>query len=380
MKNLRLFSVFMVITLFAASSLEVSAQWAMNGTHIYNVNTGNIGISTGSSFTPSEKLHVTNGTNIASIMAESNYSSTTQRAVGYYRIKNTATGDIFNMSLRKNGSVHEMLQSCYDASAATWREFIYFNYSTRKYEMRNGIVDAEFLNSGNLLFSNTGNIGIGITAPTEKVHINNGANLVGLQMESQYTGTSARAIGYLRIKNTASGDMFNLVLRKNVDHHEMIQSCYDGASSTWREISFFNVASREYRFSEGIVNAFFQNSGNVIFNNTGNIGIGISNPSQKLCVNGKILCKEVEVLLEGWSDFVFRDDYRLKPLSEVEAFIRQNKHLPDVPSEAEILSNGSDLGEMQSILLQKIEELTLYVIELEKKNDLLNERINRMEH
>lgn len=101
----------------------------------------------------------------------------------------------------------------------------------------------------------------------------------------------------------------------------------------------------------------------------GNVGIGTNNPGSKLAVNGKIDCKEVEVTLTGWPDFVFADDYKLRTLTEVEKFIIENNHLPDVPSEKEVLENGVNVGEMHSTLLRKIEELTLYMIELKKENE-----------
>ena len=95
-------------------------------------------------------------------------------------------------------------------------------------------------------------------------------------------------------------------------------------------------------------------------------------------MNGKVNCKEVEVTLDGWADHVFKKDYKLRPLDEVESFISQNNHLPDVPGESEILKNGSNLGQMDAILLQKIEELTLYVIQLKKENELLTKKINEL--
>lgn len=105
----------------------------------------------------------------------------------------------------------------------------------------------------------------------------------------------------------------------------------------------------------------------VTIRQNGFVGIGTGNPQSLLAVNGKITAKEVEVTLSGWSDFVFNSDYKLRPLCEVEQFIKTNKHLPDVPSEKEVLENGVNLGDMSAVLLQKIEELTLYIIELNKR-------------
>ncbi|MBM2815352.1 MAG: hypothetical protein HW421_2114 [Ignavibacteria bacterium] len=113
----------------------------------------------------------------------------------------------------------------------------------------------------------------------------------------------------------------------------------------------------------------------------GNVGIGVSNPAQKLVVDGTICAKEVRVSLSGspcWSDFVFDKDYKLMPLDELEKHIKQNKHLPGIPSSAEVESEGVVLGEMQAKLLTKIEELTLYLIELKKENEKMKSEINKL--
>jgi hypothetical protein len=171
MKSKQFFKgAFILIMLFGMNELA-GQQWATNVNHIYNTNTQNVGIGTGGLWTPTAKLHIDNGTGVAGVMAQSNYTSTTQRAIGYFRVSNTATGDIMNISLRKLGSDHEMLQSCYYAAGSLWREYSYLNYTTGKYELRNGITDAEFKNTGNFLVNNLGNVGIKTSTPTANLHV-----------------------------------------------------------------------------------------------------------------------------------------------------------------------------------------------------------------
>ena len=112
----------------------------------------------------------------------------------------------------------------------------------------------------------------------------------------------------------------------------------------------------------------------IMVTNQVEIGTSIDLPSDyKLGVGGKVICEELKVKLQssGWPDYVFDKTYRLKPLSEVEQFITVNKHLPNIPSAKEIEANGIEVGEMQRKMIEKIEELTLYVIELRKELDVL---------
>ena len=107
----------------------------------------------------------------------------------------------------------------------------------------------------------------------------------------------------------------------------------------------------------------------------GNVGIGTKNPTKKLSVNGAVLAKEVVVSNEStyWPDYVFSSDYELMSLGDLEAFVQANSHLPGVPSAAEVEEEGIKLGEMNTVLLQKVEELTRYVIDLQKQIDELNQ-------
>ncbi len=103
-----------------------------------------------------------------------------------------------------------------------------------------------------------------------------------------------------------------------------------------------------------------------------NVGIGTATPDAKLTVNGTIHAKEVLIDLNGpLADYVFEPDYALPALSDVKQYIQENKHLPNVPSAAQVEQSGLSVGEMQNLLLQKIEELTLYTIELKEEIERL---------
>ena len=103
----------------------------------------------------------------------------------------------------------------------------------------------------------------------------------------------------------------------------------------------------------------------------GNFGIGTTNPTYKLSVNGNIRSKELVIEIINWPDYVFDKKYKRLPLAEVEKYIAENNHLPNVPSADEVQKNGLKVGEMQTKMMEKIEELTLYVIKLKKEIELL---------
>ncbi|HWA07413.1 MAG TPA: hypothetical protein VG961_12750 [Ignavibacteria bacterium] len=108
----------------------------------------------------------------------------------------------------------------------------------------------------------------------------------------------------------------------------------------------------------------------------GNVGIGTltTDASYLLSVKGKIRSEEIRVQT-GWADFVFKPEYKLMSLSELEYYIKENGHLPEIPTEQEVTENGVELGNISSKLLQKIEELTLHLIEQNKEIEKLKEEI-----
>ena len=107
----------------------------------------------------------------------------------------------------------------------------------------------------------------------------------------------------------------------------------------------------------------------------GNVGIGKANPKDKLEVNGQIHAKSVKVDLQQWADIVFKEGYDLARLREIEAYINTHGHLPEIPSEATVLAEGIDLGDMNRLLLQKVEELTLHLIAQDKELTTLQKQL-----
>ncbi len=137
---------------------------------------------------------------------------------------------------------------------------------------------------------------------------------------------------------------------------------------------------------------------NYIFLN-GNVGIGVEDPQAKLHVDGKILCsgeievadlnsnsinvnslnaKDIQMDMHGAADYVFDENYNLKSLSEVESYVNEHKHLPGMPSAAEMDANGVSVSKMSNLLLEKVEELTLHMIKLEKENAALKAKVESL--
>ncbi len=142
--------------------------------------------------------------------------------------------------------------------------------------------------------------------------------------------------------------------------------------------------------SEEILDLYYENNGSndlwqtnkshLYFNGTGNVGIGTDSPAAKLAVKGNILANEIKVKVDisEYPDFVFKRDYNLWPLLEVDQYIKEYGHLPGIPTTTEV-QDGLNLGAMNVKLLQKIEELTLYLIEQQKEITLLKKQIKKLE-
>lgn len=165
----------------------------------------------------------------------------------------------------------------------------------------------------------------------------------------KYFFSCLRALLCLSIIFFASGKVFSQSYGNISENGGYIQ--VQGATDTGSSFRVTNVTNAE----------LFRVLGN------GNIGIGTNSPQARLAVNGDVFSRKVKVTPSNWPDYVFKSDYRLMPLSQVESYIMENKHLPDMVTEQEVSAGGVDLGDNQAALLKKIEELMLYVIQQNKE-------------
>lgn len=191
--------------------------------------------------------------------------------------------------------------------------------------------------------------------------------------------------------NTSTSNLFVIDVVSQagaVTHSAMVISpIMFKASDHWQIITFpvaiphgiTNLEIRGMAFQPGVTDVYFDYaqlipsslpglfSEELTISGKGDIGIGTTTPKEKLSVNGKIRAHEVKVETSNWPDYVFAPQYPLMPLHDLERYIAKNGHLPETPAAKEIDANGLSLGEMVKLQQQKIEELSLYIIQQNKR-------------
>jgi hypothetical protein len=210
------------------------------------------------------------------------------------------------------------------------------------------------VNGNNIYSSNAGNVGVG-TGST----VNAKLEVRGASIRLSDSNGDVR---YLEISQDADGTPYG----------RNWANSYAGGRQ-FKISGFSHLPNNDGSVKKDIVHF---DGYNLLFlkDNGGNIGIGTTKPDAKLTVKGIIHTEEVRVDLNvAGPDYVFEEDYKLPSLQEVAAYVKKNKHLPDVPAAKEMEANGVNLGEMNMLLLKKIEELTLYVIELKKEVESLKQ-------
>ncbi|WP_281232428.1 hypothetical protein [Flavobacterium gelatinilyticum] len=303
--------------------------------------TGNVGIGT---LTPSEALDVNGNTIIRG------------------RLVSTMPGDIggsirlANPSKTANGAASGWM--IYNMTGTYGNSLQFWAYDNL------GCVSGG-LCSNQFTIMDTGNVGIGTNIPFSKLSINGSLTLNG-----GLTNTKERPA-------IARGTLTNGEIRA----YSSTGNAYDDGFLRLSAGGGTNAITKSYIDLSGYSTVPDMNR-NIVFGTfglermridlDGNVGIGTQNPKNKLDVNGTIHSKEVKVDIDFPApDYVFANDYNLRSLPEVEKYIKENNHLPEIPSAKEIEKNGIHLAEMNMALLKKIEELTLYAIEQQKNSDQL---------
>lgn len=212
-----------------------------------------------------------------------------------------------------------------------------------------------------MVFRPNGNIGIGTLSPSAKLDVRGEQYLEGTLLINPVNKNNYREGIRIRASST---NWATIVLGAVAN---------EGTSeNAW---SIHRKDNNDFAISRNSADG----SNGMVITKAGNVGFGKAYPTHKLEVNGTIRSKEVKIESTGWSDFVFDKNYELPMLQTVEQHIKDKGHLPGIPSEKDVIENGINVGEMQAKLLQKIEELTLYVIEQEKRITEQNRKILELE-
>ena len=234
------------------------------------------------------------------------------------------------------------------------------NYDITIRQFEEGGVNLLGYNGQGITLTPTGLFGVGTTVPTYRLHVVGDGYMNG---DMAVTGSGWVGLGYQKLSIGAANGA-------NLSYG----TAYVGfnarrTSSGWNRLGDGN--------HNGGAVLWATVNGDILFANIPSDGGGVATVMSdqelkakvnlKLCADGLLMAKEVKVTLTEWPDYVFGVDYHLMPLDETESYIKENGHLPGVPTAAVVEEEGLSLGEINKVLLQKVEELTMHVIELQKQ-------------
>lgn len=333
-----------------------TSQWATNVSNI-SYSAGNVGIGTTN---PSSKLEVL-GQTITGIKQNGTVNDYEALSVYNTTASNIASGNgaiiqFYNNASNGNTNGGNVIYGASVKSVSSndqygWESDLYLRTTKNNSYASQTTLNALVIKGG------TGNIGIGTSSPNAKLTVK---------------GSGAGGAGGLKVINTNEVyPTWGLVISQE-------DNLTGSINSNGRDLQIQPGWDKTLILGSNEMQA---NGGKVIFPG-GNVGIGTATPDAKLAVKGTIHTNEVKVDLNGAvaPDYVFEKDYHLISLEETKAYIDANKHLPEVPSAKEMEKNGVQLGEMNLLLLKKVEELTLHLIEQQKTNQDQARKITELEN
>jgi len=237
-----------------------------------------------------------------------------------------------------------------------------------------------------------GNVGIGTDNPYYPLHISTDSQTRGLFISNTYSGTSSKYGLYTTISADGTGTRYghyNYVYANTTDGSPSYGGYFyvnsnNSTGNTYgirAAVSSGGTGNRYavYGYAYDGWAGYFP-TGDTYVGGDLRVGSTMGATGYKVSVNGKIMCEELRVELSGsWPDYVFNNEYQLMSLEELEKSIKKNKHLPGLPSANSIEENGIMVGDITQTLTQKVEELTLYIIELNNYTKELNEKVEKLE-
>ena len=358
-----------------------TSPWTISGNNIFNSNTGNVGIGTAS---PNSKLQVNGNVlvNEANITISDPFgglylrNGSTNRAYVQLRgadfdmhlgtLPLNTTGNLFlqtqgvnrmtivpngnvgigttspSTTLDVNGGIRATANILLDDGMLRFLNTTDSKLWDLSYSSSTNLFTIKETGANRLVIANGGNVGIGIV-PTEKLHVSGSALFNG---EATFNTTNPT----LQLQNSGVNKGFVQLSDDNIRI---------GTNSG-------NTAGKFVIRTNGGDRFFVDASGNVSIGTT-----DVAN-GYRVSIAGKVICEEVRVQLRtAWPDYVFANNYRLMNLKELERFILTNRHLPNIPAATQVEKEGIALGDMQKKMMEKIEELTLYIIQQQKEIDAL---------
>jgi len=385
MKN-KLFRAAIILTLvFSSATLQVYSQWSGTNPLWTNSNVGIGSNSPSSSFVVKQSLTninstidiIPNGTGWVSQLRFMDgsgglrYAMIDDQTTGYLRFQLSGNNTMWvggTIKAKGNGSVNSTIDLV--GNGTGWTSQLRFFDASQN--LKHTIVDDE--TTGNMKINAGGsgvlevaaNIAIGTSTPIGRLQVGSGTTRVSLGDVGEATGYYLT--GYMGF-NLARNSSNNWIASTDGGNNGGC-GIVANVAGDMRFVTVSSTGSADQTLSDASV---FPSKIGMTLKANGNIGIGTDSPSYKLDVCGTIRAKEV-IVQTGWCDYVFSKEYKLMPLNELETYLKKNKHLPNIPPADQVETEGLKVAETQKDMMEKIEELTLYMIEMNKKLDDLQKK------
>jgi hypothetical protein len=242
--------------------------------------------------------------------------------------------------------------------------------------------DGSNITANALAINGFGNVGIGTASPSAKLHISNNGS--SSSPTSPYSGDLIIQ-GNPGNRTSTTGASLEFVIPANTDGSNPWGQAriiaVAGSSNTYNATGKMILGTRR-SFDKGTGSGTAWNYGDdVVIDGAGNVGIGTTTVplGYKMAVAGNAIAESITVKLQAnWPDYAFKKNYGLMPLTDLKAYVDKNQHLPEVPTAEQVKKDGINLGEMNTLLMKKVEELTLYLIEKDKQDKIRQQEIEEL--